>query len=237
MNVKAKIREYWDLRSKSYDKSPGHICLPEVWKSVLSEVFDSRAMILDVGTGTGFLASLLAEMGHEVVGLDLSSGMLSVAKRRAAKAGFVLGDAESLPFRDSSFDAVVCRHLLWTLPNPERAISEWVRVAKDRAVIFDGRWIGSSFQSKLRRCFGRILIGVYERRNPFRFHYSREINKMLPFYGGADIRSLLELCRSMGLDVRAKDLSWLRKKQRENLPFVYRVYSESEYFMVEIDVS
>lgn len=235
MNVKVRIRNYWDRRSESYDRSPGHVCIPEVWRSVLSEVFEDKARILDVGTGTGFISGILAELGHEVVGLDISSGMMGVAREKLGdRVEFVLGDAESLPFRDGSFDAVVCRHLLWTLPDPERAISEWVRVAGEKVVIFDGRWVGDSLASKLRRKAGRILTGIYERR--FRFHYDREIRELLPFHGGVDLETLLGVCRAMGLNARARDMSWLRKMQRKSMPLVYRIYSESEYFMVEIDV-
>ena len=119
MDVKRLIKEYWDSRGDSYDKSPGHVCLPDVWRSILSDVFDSKMRILDVGTG--FLALILAELGHEVVGLDISDGMLSVARKKAEQRGlriqFKLGDAENLPFKDDSFDAVICRHLIWTLPN------------------------------------------------------------------------------------------------------------------------
>ncbi len=116
MDVKRRIKEYWDNRGESYDRSPGHVCLPDIWRKVLSEVFDGKMRILDVGTGTGFLALILAELGHEVVGLDLSEGMLRVARKKAKQRGlkiqFKLGDAENLPFKDESFDAVICRHLI-----------------------------------------------------------------------------------------------------------------------------
>ncbi len=230
MNVKATIRDYWDKRSESYDRSPGHVCLPELWKSILNDVFEDMARILDVGTGTGFLASLLAELGHEVVGLDISKGMLNVARRKT-KVDFILGDAESLPFKDESFDAVICRHLLWTLPNPGRAISEWVRVAREMVVIIDGKWMTNNFRSKLRRFLGRLLVGIYERRNPFEpIHYGRYL---LPFYGGISADIVIEMLRSAGLKVKVLDLSWLRKRMGEKLPFAYRIaWTSDDYFMI-----
>ena len=228
MNVKATIRDYWDRRSESYDRSPGHVCLPELWKSVLNDVFETKARVLDVGTGTGFLASLLAELGHEVVGLDISMGMLNAARKKT-RVDFVLGDAENLPFKDESFDAVICRHLLWTLPNPGRAISEWIRVAREKIVIIDGRWMTNDLRSKLRRFLGKLLVGVYEKRNPFN-RYCRDV---LPFYGGVSADIVAEMLRSAGLKVKVFDLSWLRKRMRENLPFVYRIaWTSDDYFMV-----
>ena len=107
MYVKEEIRKYWNSRGKDYDKSPGHSALPEVWKDILAGVFEGKMKILDVGTGTGFLAFILTELGHDVVGIDLSEGMLEVAREKAEKFGlkieFKIGDAENLPFGDGSF--------------------------------------------------------------------------------------------------------------------------------------
>jgi len=239
MDVKRLIKDYWDSRGESYDRSPGHVCLPDVWRSILSDVFDSTMSILDVGTGTGFLALILAELGHEVVGLDISEGMLRAARRKAEqrklKIKFVLGDAENLPFEDESFDAVICRHLIWTLPNPKVALSEWARVARRKGVVIDGRWTDSSPITRVRRFFGRILIGIYERRNPFRqIHYRREINKHLPFYGGAEMNVMLDMFRSVGLRPKVRDLMWVRDLQMKDMPFVYRIaWTKREYFMIE----
>ncbi len=239
MDVKKVIMEYWNSRGESYDRSPGHVCLPELWRSVFEDVFDSEMRILDVGTGTGFLALILAELGHEVVGLDISEGMLRVARKKAMERGlkihFKLGDAENLPFKDESFDAVVCRHLMWTLPNPKRALGEWARVAREKVVVVDGRWMDRSLGARLRRFFGRVLVGVYERRNPFKnFHYRREINDALPFYGGIGTDEVLEMFRSVGLKPRIRDLRWIREEMAKTLPFVYRIaWTSREYFMVE----
>jgi ubiquinone/menaquinone biosynthesis C-methylase UbiE len=239
MDVKRRIKEYWDNRGESYDRSPGHVCLPDIWRKVLSEVFDGKMRILDVGTGTGFLALILAELGHEVVGLDLSEGMLRVARKKAKQRGlkiqFKLGDAENLPFKDESFDAVICRHLIWTLPNPKRALEEWARVARRKVIVIDGKWMDSSIGTRVRKFFGRILIGVYERRNPFKnFHYRRNINKVLPFYGGAELRVLLDMFESAGLNPNVRDLMWIREMQMRDMPFVYRIaWTKRDYFMIE----
>src|SRR5690606_40490189 len=72
--------------------------------------------ILDVATGTGDLAFMAARIlnPEEVIGMDLSAGMLEVARKRndtagaagATRIGFVKGDAERIEFEDQSFDAV-----------------------------------------------------------------------------------------------------------------------------------
>ncbi len=226
MKVKARIRDHWDSRGKRYD-TPVHVCLREVWRDLFAEIFEGRKRILDVGTGTGFVAGVLAELGHEVVGLDISRGMIEVAIEKCPDVEFVLGDAEDLPFEDDSFDAVVCRHLLWTLPNPRRAVEEWARVAKEKIVIVDGRWKKKGIGWIIRR----ILTAVRERR--IRFHYG-DLGGALPFYGGPRPEEVIELVRSVGLDVRVRDLTWIRKRQKDVLPLVYKIgWSVQDYFMVE----
>ncbi len=234
MEVKRFIRDYWDRRGKSYDRSPGHVGLEDVWMDLFSKVFKGRKRILDVGTGTGFVASILSRLGHEVVGLDISRGMLEVARRKC-DVELVMGDAEDLPFDDGSFDAVVCRHLIWTLPNPKKALKEWARVAREKVVVIDGKWLDSSISTRVRKAIGRILIGIYERRNPLKgFHYRRQIRKFLPYYGGAETGEIVEMFKSAGLRPRIWDLMWIRDLQARNMPFVYRfVWTKRDYFLVE----
>ncbi len=236
MNIKKQIKKYWDSRGKSYDKSPSHSDLLNVWKSLLSEIFNERRMkILDVGTGTGFIALLLAEIGHEVVGVDISNGMIEVAKRKAKKVNieFVLGDAEDLPFDDNSFDAVTCRHLLWTLPNPKKAVIEWCRVVKvgGKVIAIDGVWFDNSLFTNLKRTIGRICVAIYERRNPWKgYFYRRRIRK-----NSITEQGVARIFKDAGLsNVLIRDLSWIRTMMIENKPFFYRLaWDKRKYFMVE----
>lgn len=239
MHVKREIKMYWDGRCKSYDKSPGHVLLPDVWREVLRKLFDDKMKILDVGCGTGFVSLILAELGHDVVGLDISRGMLNVAIEKAKERGlnvhFKLGDAENLPFKDNSFDAVICRHLIWTLPNPRKAISEFVRVSKYKVIIIDGKWIDNPILTRIRRKLGRLLISIYERRNLFKnYHYSKEINEMLPFYGGVSANEVVKALEDLGLETRVVDLKWIREIMYKQLPKIYRLaWVSRDYFMVE----
>jgi len=94
------------------------------------------AEVLDVGIGTG--ASLPHyPAGVRVTGIDLSPGMLELARRRAEQLGVAADlrvmDAQHLDFPDSSFDAVVFNLCLCTVPDPARAIAEGVRAARPGA--------------------------------------------------------------------------------------------------------
>ncbi len=96
--------------------------------------------VLDVGTGTGRAALLLARGGAQVTGVDASEQMLAVARERAAADGanirFLLGDAHALVFHDRSFDASVSLRVLMHTPEWRSCLAELCRVS-NRLVIFD----------------------------------------------------------------------------------------------------
>src|SRR3712207_733090 len=92
--------------------------------------------VLDVGCGTGnFTREFARSVGPDglAVGIDLSETMLSravedTARAELEQAGYVRGDAEGLPFRDASFDAVCCFAALNLFADPIRAIDSMARV-------------------------------------------------------------------------------------------------------------
>jgi ubiquinone/menaquinone biosynthesis C-methylase UbiE len=102
---------------------------------------------LDVCTGTGEIALALARGGSRVVGLDLASGMLGQARRKARAAGvadrahWVRMDARRMAFRDDSFPLVICAMSFHEMAEQERAqvLAEMMRVASDRVVVADYR--------------------------------------------------------------------------------------------------
>lgn len=108
-DLKGVIAGRWSIRARTYDLSPGHGIHSEhekkAWVNILSEALDHRTnlAVLDVGTGTGALALLLAEMNHKVVGIDLSEKMLARAREKARTASltadFKIGDAEAPPWK------------------------------------------------------------------------------------------------------------------------------------------
>ncbi|NOZ77414.1 MAG: class I SAM-dependent methyltransferase [Euryarchaeota archaeon] len=110
----------------------------------LSGVRDTDS-VLDIATGGGFLALEFARHAREVTGVDLTPRMLERAELLKAGAGidnvrFRTADVENLPFPDGSFDIVSCRFAFHHFPDPEKAVSEMVRVAKAgaRVVMVDG---------------------------------------------------------------------------------------------------
>jgi SAM-dependent methyltransferase len=90
--------------------------------------------ILDLSTGTGWTSRLVARRGASVVGADIAGGLLDAARARAAAEGlsidYRLGDAESLPFADGEFDAVVSTFGVMFVSRPEAAAQELARVCR-----------------------------------------------------------------------------------------------------------
>ena len=126
--VKQQVAAHWNRRAPSFDEDFGHsIRTPAeraAWDRILDLVLlDRRGLAaLDVGCGTGFLTFELAARGHQVTGVDFAAAMIAEAHRKATgrslSVRFEEADAEQLPFASSSFDLVISRHLLLTLPHP-----------------------------------------------------------------------------------------------------------------------
>ena len=142
--------ELWDAQAARFDDEPDHglhdPLVREAWRSLLRSVLPpSPARAADLGCGTGSLSLLLAEDGYAVDGVDLSPEMV---RRAALKAGtfpgtsFVVGDAADPPLEEAVYDVVLCRHVLWTLPDPAAALARWVQLLTPggRLVLVEGSW-------------------------------------------------------------------------------------------------
>ncbi|MFJ6054030.1 class I SAM-dependent methyltransferase [Streptomyces sp. NPDC092307] len=145
------ITEYWDAAAPAFDDEPDHGLRQEhtraAWSRLLrSWLPEGPADVLDVGCGTGSLSLLLAEAGHRVTGVDLAPRMVERAAGKLAAAGlagrFLVGDAADPPTGQRRYDVLLCRHLLWTLPDPGAALRAWVaRLGPGgRLVLVEGRW-------------------------------------------------------------------------------------------------
>jgi SAM-dependent methyltransferase len=88
------------------------------------------ANLLDVATGPGVLAAEANGFGIGCTGVDLSPGMIELAKNSYPGIEFHVADVEHLPFAGASFDAVVCNFGLGHFPNPEASVAECVRTLK-----------------------------------------------------------------------------------------------------------
>lgn len=243
MDVKSIISQYWDKRSQTYDENRYNSQneVRHFWKGILKDTIrtDESLKILDVGTGTGFLALLFAEMGHSVTGMDISRGMLEKAQHNAGKlkltVDFMHCDAENLPFEDETFDIVINRHLLWTLPSPAIAIDEWSRAVKSggKIMLIDGRWYDLTIDMRLRRFLGRMITFATEKRSPrmFTSHYAN-IKDQLPFFNGSGSNHIVDLFTKAGLkNISVDNLEKLKEFENKNRSLAYRIANKPSLFL------
>lgn len=148
---------YWTKRAPGYsavNEEELRTAQRKIWGQALDARIQrhfagrSRAElhVLDVGTGPGFFAILLAELGYRVTAVDYTAAMLERARENAGplagKIDFRQMNAEELSFPSGSFDVVVSRNLTWNLANPARAYEQWARVLKQGGLLlnFDANW-------------------------------------------------------------------------------------------------
>jgi SAM-dependent methyltransferase len=86
--------------------------------------------LLDIATGPGSVAAKAKSLGAACIGVDLSPGMIALARASHPDIDFRLAEVEHLPFADRSFDAVVCNFGLGHFPWPEAAVAECLRTLK-----------------------------------------------------------------------------------------------------------
>ena len=199
--VKQQVAAHWNRRAAHFDEDFGHSIRTPAERAAWDRILDlvlagiGALLALDVGSGTGFLSFELAARGHRVVGVDFAPAMIAEARRKAAATGasvrFEEADAERLPFAAGSFDLVMTRHVLWTLPHPEAAIDEWIRVLRPggRLAVVDSQF--------------SVVLPTGE--NARSSHEYAAIGDQLPFLGGRPREDIEALLRAHGLVRVASD--------------------------------
>ena len=164
------IRKYWTNRAEGYSKvniDELHSTQKQKWQQTILQELSSLLThkkrkdihILDIGTGPGFFAIILSELGFTVTAIDYTEEMLKKAKANAGKYAdkidFRIMDAQKLAFADNSFDIIVTRNLTWNLENPQEAYTEWYRVLKDNGLLlnFDANWYSHLFDPQKRQAY------------------------------------------------------------------------------------
>ncbi|HEX8011487.1 MAG TPA: geranylgeranyl reductase family protein [Casimicrobiaceae bacterium] len=160
-----EVAEHYDRLARRYDASLGlwrALVSAPAWQALgelLAQSVRPGATVLDAGTGTGEATALLLARANpgRVLAVDVSKGMLHAARKKIADArvGWAQHDITSLPYADRSVDVVVSTWTLETLPDPRRAVREFLRVIKDDGFViyaFSGKPAGG-----LARLYARLL--------------------------------------------------------------------------------
>jgi len=118
------------------------------WEKILHDHIknDTQLNILEIGTGPGFFAILLAQMGHMVTAVDFSKEMLKKAHKNATalevSIEFVHTSDASIYEIPETYDLIISRNVTWTLRHPESTYSNWYILLKKggSVLIFDANW-------------------------------------------------------------------------------------------------
>ncbi|WP_288200371.1 methyltransferase domain-containing protein [Blautia sp. CAG:257] len=209
--LKEEIHAYWTQRAEGYSEYNQQEMADarrSMWKNKLLSLFEENfpgknpeeLKVLDVGTGPGFFALLLAEAGYQVTAADVTEEMLKEAKKNtgvfAEKITWKLSDAQKLELGDCEFDAVFSRNVTWNLENPGQAYEEWVRVLKPGGLLcnFDADWYGHLYDEEKRSGYEKDRQRVEEKN-------------LEDYYTGTDIERMEAIARQVPLS-RQKRPQW-----------------------------
>jgi SAM-dependent methyltransferase len=206
--VQDRITEFWSRIASDYDTHAGNMPSSgaeyRAWVEAMKDFLPRTASdVLDIGTGTGFMAVMAALLKHRVVGVDLSDVMLAEARTKAEaqrlSVRFERRDGVDPGFADASFDVIVSRHFIWTLREPLVAFRNWRTLLRPNGyvVAIDGHWFRDEQPST-------------DAGEPdlFQRHYTADTREALPLMMATDPERAIALFRDAGFaDVRLSYLS------------------------------
>ena len=141
--------ELWDDEAATFDEAADHglrdPAVRSTWRELLLSVLPpAPARITDLGCGTGTLTLLLAAEGYVVDGVDFSPEMIrrARAKEPVGQVTFTRADADDPPLEPGAYDVVLCRHVLWAMPDPAATLRRWIGLLgpDGRLVLVEGNW-------------------------------------------------------------------------------------------------
>lgn len=160
--IQEVINAYWDERAPVYDRNQrrkARLAADEAaWTRIAAAALPRPpARVMDAGTGSGFFAFILANLGFDVVGCDLSANMIKVARQTSAERTlpegqcpeFIVSDAMDPDIAIGSLDAITARYVMWTLSDPLGALLSWKRllVPGGSLAIIDAPWFPAGIKA------------------------------------------------------------------------------------------
>ncbi|HYZ36386.1 MAG TPA: class I SAM-dependent methyltransferase [Pseudonocardiaceae bacterium] len=182
-------QRYWNRHAHTYDREMAvldRVLFRDTRRWICAQ---ATGQVLEVAIGTGLNIGLYPP-GIALTGVDLSPGMLAIARHRAHELGRTVelqcGDAEALAFPDASFDTVVCTFSLCAIPDHQQALTEMVRVLRPGGLLLLADHVAAAHPAL------RAVQGIAELVS-------------VPLGGEHFRRRPIELVRSAGLGIEHHD--------------------------------
>jgi len=135
----AEVAAMFDSVADSYDRTNDLLSFGQdrLWRRKVLKAVNPQSgqTVLDLAAGTGSSSIVFAKPGVKVIASDFSEGMLAVGRKRHPELEFVYADATALPFENESVDAVTISFGLRNVVDPNKALTEMLRVLKPGGVV------------------------------------------------------------------------------------------------------
>jgi SAM-dependent methyltransferase len=132
----------WQRVADKYDSAWSSLTRQFIPNLISASQVSPGMSVLDVACGPGYVSAAVKELGAVPMGIDFSEKMIAIAKGMFPAISFIQDDAQSLPFRDASFDRVLSNFGLLHLSHPEMACAEACRVLKSKGRFGFSVWAG-----------------------------------------------------------------------------------------------
>lgn len=248
-----EIKIYWTNRAEGYSKVNQEELAGDQkrrWFTVLHQQISNHfkhrrpeeIKVLDIGTGPGFFAIILAKAGYQVTAVDYTEAMLLEAKENAGplaqKIKFQQMDGQNLTFPQESFDVIVSRNLTWVLKEPEQAYASWRKALKTGGLLlnFDANWYGYLYDEEKKAEYEKDRENVHA--NGLEDHYTctdidamEEIARNVPLSNtlrpGWDVETLSNLQMKVQTDTEVWKRVWspVEKVNYASTP-MFMIYAE-----------
>lgn len=143
-----RIQKSFTAQGTSFATQPWTSDEERIARLVAAAGLTGNERVLDIATGPGLIAEAFAKQAREVVGVDLTDAMLTIAderrkERKVENLSFRSGDVQKLPFNSGDFDVVVCRFAFHHFEKPGRVLLEMARVCRKNGMVVVEDIIGS----------------------------------------------------------------------------------------------
>jgi len=227
---KEAITKNFNLVAKGYDNPAQRYFFMSANKMTEYLKPKSGDRILDIATGTGMVASAMAQAilpdGH-VQGIDLSSGMLDKALVNLTKRGLTNielheMDAEKLDFKSNYFDCASCGFGIFFLPNMIDSLKEWLRVLKP-----SGRLIFTTFE---KSSFGKLISTFIEQLSEYEINFDTTAERLMEM---PTCESYLEKAGYTDIEINSEQLGYYLASENDWWEIVMN--SGLRHFVTQLD--